>query len=282
MLSQNKKLIMITSVVIASTTFLGGAASAQQNVASAQQNTVSTQQKTNSANETVIITDDNGFNNQQFKFPPQNAVPQYRSQSARPGQNYPMPYPSQRQAPPRSAPYSGARGQYPQAPVNTMRPGPGVPPYAMNPYNRSPFQGNQGPYGNPYNRGPYQAPYGNPYNRGPYGGSNNGLFDRFGMGPFNGNSAPWETWPFGARDSFWSRKDLPFNEQNPTDWFQPGDPKEGMAIMWDDLISAPDDLGTMPGGWHVPSVSVPNPVDLEDQLEKASKEVPDLIRVYND
>ncbi len=269
MLSQNKKIIMIASVVIAST-ILGGAVSAEKSAVN--------------ANETVIIHDDNGFNNQQFDFPPQNAVPQYRPQPARgpnnqpARQNYPMPYPSQRQAQRPTAPYYGAQRQ-----------GRGVPPSAMNPYNRGPsgptsYQGS--PYGNPYNRAPYgnpynQAPYGNPYNRGSNGG-NNGLFDRFGMGPFNGNSAPWETWPFGARDSFWSRKELPFDEQNPTDWFKPGDPKEGMAIMWDDLIAAPDDLGTMPGGWHVPSISVPNPVDLEDQFEKASKEVPDLIRVYND
>jgi len=75
---------------------------------------------------------------------------------------------------------------------------------------------------------------------------------------------------------------MPFKDQKPSDWFQPGDPKEGAAIMWDDLISAPDDIGTMPGGWTPPSISVPNPVDLEDQFEKASKEVPDLIRVYSD
>jgi hypothetical protein len=36
--------------------------------------------------------------------------------------------------------------------------------------------------------------------------------------------------------------------------------------MWEDLISSGDDLGIMLGGWTVPSVSVPNPVDLEDQL----------------
>ncbi|MCK5697427.1 MAG: hypothetical protein KAI02_04640, partial [Gammaproteobacteria bacterium] len=96
------------------------------------------------------------------------------------------------------------------------------------------------------------------------------------------NNAPWEEWPFGAPDSFWNRKELPFKAQNPVDWFQPTDPKEGMAVMWDDLIAAPDDLGTMPGGWTVPSISVPNPVDLEDQLEQASKEIPDLIRIYSE
>ncbi len=136
-------------------------------------------------------------------------------------------------------------------------------------------------YGRPNGAGHYAAgPYGQRSNSGPFG---NNPMDNFGFGPFskNSNEAPWETWPFGGHDSLWNRREIPFKDQSPTDWFQPGDPKEGMAIMWDDMISAPDELGEMPGGWNVPSISVPNPVDLEDQLEKASKEMPDLIRVYN-
>ena len=183
----------------------------------------------------------------------------------------PMPYGAPMNRPPVAPPVAGpgparpAAGPQPTGPIaagpRPMGPGPGVPP----------------PYGNPYNRGPYG---GGPYGGGPFGGNN--FFDNFGFGPFNRNTAPWETWPFGSRDSFWSRKEFPFDNQNPSDWFNPGDPKEGLAIMWEDLISAPDDLGTMPGGWHVPSISVPNPVDLEDQMEEASKEVPDLIRIYTD
>lgn len=206
---------------------------------------------------------------------------------------YPMAYPAQRPFNPAVAPYGapqnvpvpapygapmnrapvavppinrGPMGAAPMAGPRPMGPGPGVPP----------------PYGNPYNRGPYNS---GPYGGGPFGGNRpfggNNMFDNFGFGPFNRHTAPWETWPFGSKDSFWSRKEMPFDEQNPTDWFDPSDPKEGLAIMWEDLISAPDDLGTMPGGWHVPSISVPNPVDLEDQMEKASKEVPDLIRIYH-
>jgi len=234
-------------------------------------------------------------NAQEYRYPPADVLEQpaqqiapaaITRQPARVTQGYPIPYPAQNlpqqrrfnPAPygaPRNAPMPYGQSPYGQAPygpapiagARPMGPGPGVPP----PY-----------YGNPYNRGPYNS---GPFNRGPSGGGpfgGGGPFKNMGFGPFsNNNSAPWETWPFGGRDSFWSRKDMPFDQQNPTDWFQPGDPKEGLAIMWDDLISAPDDLGTMPGGWYVPSVSVPNPVDLEDQMEKASKEIPDLIRVYN-
>jgi len=319
MLSQNTNIFKITlaSLAIAGTT-LGGVVNAQQNVVNAQQNVVNAQQNIVNAqqniinpDQTVIIsesepvvapapaidTQKNTFDNQQYKFPPANAVPQFQerrsgnAQAGRQAQGYPMPYPSQRPMNPNARPYYGAQ----QRPM-PMRSGPGAPPsygmpggyspslhqtpYNQNPYGSNPY--NRGPNGNnPYNRGPYGN---NPYNRGPYGGgpSNNGPFDKFGMGPFNGDDAPWESWPFGSRDSFWSRKEMPFKDQNPSDWFQPGDPKEGAAIMWEDLISAPDDLGTMPGGWNVPSVSVPNPVDLEDQFEKASKEIPDVIRVYSD
>jgi len=232
-----------------------------------------------------------------------------RVQPARVRPARPMSYPTQRPVPygARRAPVYGAApyGLPNYGAPNNRRPMPGsmqqprysrpaAQPYAMpynnrpayaapygNSYNNRPAYGNpynRGSYGNPYNQGSYQ-PYNNPYNRRP---SNNGPFDQFGGGPFNGNNPPWEEWPFGAPDSFWNRKQNPFKEQNPTDWFQPEDPKEGMAVMWDDLIAAPDDLGTMPGGWTVPSVRVPNPVDLEDQLERASKEVPDLIQVYTD
>ena len=297
MLSQNKKTIMITitSLVITGAT-LGGVVNAQQSGVNAQQSAINTQQVT--------------FDEQQYRFPPADAIqdiqlqkpapvakqvtrPVANAQPPGPAQWYQWPEPAQRPKQPNARPNHAASGPYASGPFASgpRRSGPGArPPYgAPGPYNQNPY--NRGPNQGPYGQNPYsQGPYGNPYNRGPYGRgpSNDGPFGggspfkKFGGGPFNSNSAPWETWPFGAPDSFWSRKDFPFNEQNPTDWFQPDDPKEGMAVMWDDLIAAPDELGTMPGGWRVPSVSVPNPIDLEDQLEKASKEIPDLIRVYND
>ena len=170
------------------------------------------------------------------------------------------------------APMTGAGPMGPggPAPMPGARPmGPGGPAPMAGARPMGP--GGPAPYGSPYNRGSQ--------NSGPFSGNN--PMDNFGFGPFNRDTAPWETWPFGGRDSLWNRKELPFKNQSPADWVNPGDPKEGLAIMWEDLISAPDELGEMPGGWYVPSISVPNPVDLEDQMEKASKEVPDLIRVYN-
>lgn len=217
---------------------------------------------------------------------------------------YAAPYPGQRNFAPGPSPYGQApygrpyAGPTPYGQAPYSRPYAGPAPYGQAPYSRS--NAGSSPYGQaPYSRqnagpSPYgQAPYGRPYNRGsnnsgpfnsgPFSGSpfGNNPMDNFGFGPFNRDTAPWETWPFGGRDSLWNRKELPFKNRNPGDWLDPADPKEGLAIMWEDLISAPDDLGEMPGGWYVPSISTPNPVDLEDQLEKASKEIPDLIRIYN-
>jgi hypothetical protein len=310
MLSQNLKIIKVTltSVVIA-VTALGGVVNAQQSGVNAQQNVVNAQNSFN--NHKYKFPPANALQEIQLQSPTavsQVTKPVSNTQPVRTAQAYPMPYPGQRQAP-RAAPMrsgpgtpmrSGPGTPMRSGPGTPMRSGPGAPmrsgpgappPYGMpynnrpaygNPYSNAPY--NRGPYNNPYNRGPYNNPYNRGSNSGPFGNSpfGNNPFSNFGGGPFNGDSAPWETWPFGSRDSFWSRKEFPFKNQNPTDWFQPGDPKEGAAIMWDDMISSPDDLGTMPGGWNIPSISVPNPVDLEDQLEKASKEIPDLIRVYND
>ena len=263
MLSKNRNTIIITLASMVSLISLGGTVNAQQYQYPPSNLTVQNQQylapiatqvtKPATNTQVRIIRD----------APPVVAYPMQRNNSygAIPYSNAnvmprprAVPVPQMRYAPPRN-----------QAPVYNRA------------YNNRPVYGN--PY-RPYNRVPNNPYYGyNPYNRRP---SNNNPFNNFGGGPFTGNNAPWEEWPFGAPDSFWNRKELPFKAQNPVDWFQPADPKEGMAVMWDDLIAAPDDLGTMPGGWTVPSISVPNPVDLEDQLEQASKEIPDLIRIYSE
>jgi len=271
MLSQNRNTIMLTlASTVVSLTSLGGVVNAQQ-----------------------------------FQYPPSNLAPQVQqytapvaSQVTKPVANTQVrstryapvaPYPMQRngymQQRSRQAPQAMYARPNTLAPSATRTYSNNAPNYG-NPYNQYQRVPNS-QYNNPYNSynnryntyKSYNNPYNNPYNR---RAANNSPFNNFGGGPFNGNNPPWEEWPFGAPDSFWNRKEFPFKDQNPVDWFQPDDPKEGAAVMWDDMIAGPDDLGTMPGGWTVPSISVPNPVDLEDQLEQASKEIPDLIRIYSE
>ena len=306
MLSNNKKILLISTLIFTSLS-IGGVVNAAQTVVNAKQ-TAASPAPTNSKPANLIP--------QHYQFPAANALPEISTRpqtinTAKPTAG--VARPQTRMAPPpypmsRNAPYPGQNRFAPPRPpqyntpnsANAFRPNtvpmtapfgprPGSYGQRQRPYNSGPY--NSGPYNSaPYNSGSYNpGPYGQrPYGQRPYNNNNSGPFgnnpmDNFGFGPFskNSNEAPWETWPFGGRDSLWNRREIPFKDQNPTDWFQPGDPKEGMAIMWDDLISAPDELGEMPGGWQVPSISTPNPVDLEDQLEKASKEIPDLIRIYN-
>jgi hypothetical protein len=86
----------------------------------------------------------------------------------------------------------------------------------------------------------------------------------------------------------WSREDNChpkdkdcIKDTGPSSWIFDQDMKERMAEAWDDAIQAPSDLGEMPGGWYVPSVYTPNPVDSGDQIEEGIEIIPDIIRLYD-
>lgn len=120
----------------------------------------------------------------------------------------------------------------------------------------------------------------------PYRGGNS-------WGPFGGNrgsgpsfSGPWNnrggnSWgPFGGsnRDNFGDFNN-PFRHRSPGSWFSPD--KDRWGDNWDDMLNAPSRMGTMPGGWEAPSVSVPNPVDVGDEFSDAARDVPDQMRNLN-
>ncbi len=77
---------------------------------------------------------------------------------------------------------------------------------------------------------------------------------------------PWG----GGRDSR-----MPFTGRNsgPSKWFDSGDPKDMFEDMWDDGMNAPSEMGEMPGGWRAPTISVPNPVEVGDELERGSRDM---------
>jgi hypothetical protein len=70
---------------------------------------------------------------------------------------------------------------------------------------------------------------------------------------------------------------------DPTRWFKAGDPEEGLAEMWEDLINAPTEWGEYPGGFYAPEIGVPNPIDVEKELRDAPPELmdtlPDIINI---
>ena len=104
--------------------------------------------------------------------------------------------------------------------------------------------GNNG--GSPWNSGPWGNMSG-PWDNGPWNNNWNG-------GPGNNNSQPWGSGP-GA-------------------WMDPADPKGSMGRIWDDMLSAPNEMGEMPGGWTAPSISVPNPVEVGDEFEGSARKAP--------
>ena len=188
--------------------------------------------------------------------------------------------------------------------------------YAQNSYGNGQYapqyaQQYRTPYGNPYqNYNGYNRNYNNgPFNNsffknGPFGNNSfrNGPFGRNNNMPFSGNSSFGERfWP--GRGSYyddilpangpWNRSwgRAPWNRDydnlwgrngGPSKWFDPADPKEGMAEAWEDMMITPNRLGTMPGGWKAPSISIPNPIDVGDEFKEVAKDMPSEMQNFSE
>ncbi len=164
--------------------------------------------------------------------------------------------------------------------------------YRYNPY-ASTYRGYYAPRYDRYAARPMYRPY---PPRPPY------PIHRRGNGmPFSGNSHFMEQlWPGkgsiyddvlpadGPWDRNWGR--APWNRDyehlwgrngGPKKWFNFSDPKEGVAQAWEDMLDTPNGLGTMPGGWKAPSISVPNPVDVGDQFKNTAEDMPHQMREFS-
>lgn len=180
--------------------------------------------------------------------------------------------------------YNPGAAQYGQN-YQTYNPNYGYPRY--NTYGR---------YPNNYRYNPYQNYYG--YKRNNF---SNGPFGRNNM-PFTGNSDFMEQlWPghgsiyedvlpvHGPWDRSWGRAPWNRNYDNlwgrnggPKKWFDPNDPEEGIANAWEDMMITPNRLGTMPGGWKAPSISVPNPIDVQQEFRDAARDMPGEMKDFSD
>lgn len=70
-------------------------------------------------------------------------------------------------------------------------------------------------------------------------------------------------------NKFWGRS-------GPSSWMNPS--KGNMERGWDDMINAPSRMGEMPGGWNAPEVSMPNPIDIGDQMQDNVEDLPDQVK----
>ncbi len=96
-----------------------------------------------------------------------------------------------------------------------------------------------------------QMPWGN------FPGWGKGFFGGYGPDSWEG-ATPWGN-------------DVPFK------WFDPTDPEESVAEIWEDALNAPSKVGRLPPGWTAPYISVPNPIDVENEFERNAMNAPDEI-----
>jgi len=178
--------------------------------------------------------------NRANNFPPpdMNRPNMNRPDIKRPGANRP---PVNRKAPPPVA--------------NTNR----TPPPPSGPYRGAPAPRRPGSIPNEpsaFNTPGYRPNYNNRGSRMPWGGNR------------GGSSMPWSN-NRGGNNKFWGRS-------GPSTWMSPG--KRNWENSWDDMINAPSRMGEMPGGWTAPEVTVPNPIDMGDQMQDNVKDLPDQMK----
>lgn len=140
------------------------------------------------------------------------------------------------------------------------------------------FNQQQTPYS--YNRPPSNpGAYGDntpPPPRGPYNSSNNvpdngaSAFNTPGYNRHrNSGNRRGNMWGNNNNRNFWGNS-------GPRTWMNPN--KYKMERGWDDMINAPSRMGEMPGGWTAPEVTVPNPIDIGDQIQDNVEDLPEQVQ----
>lgn len=181
-----------------------------------------------------------------YNAPPSNNLPP--QQYSAPPQNYrPLPQ-NNRPGPQNHQPQQqnyGQRQQYNQGPAGN---------YPMNNY---PPQNYRNMPPRPYQQGSSFPP---DFNDVPYMGTNNQ-----NRGPY-----PWQQMPYWRGGD--AGPEPEWFQNRPRDWTSQG-PKEGSGQVFDDFLDGPSRFGDMPGGWSAPSIAVPNPIDVAEELKRGSKDV---------
>lgn len=99
-------------------------------------------------------------------------------------------------------------------------------------------------------------------------------------GPYTPSSGPDKSAPgYPANRNYRRSQNTFWGRSGPRKWMKPN--KGNMEQGWDDMVNAPGRMGRMPGGWTAPEVTMPNPVDVGDQVQDNVKELPEQIRDMN-
>ncbi len=97
-------------------------------------------------------------------------------------------------------------------------------------------------------------------------------------GPYQGPSAFYTPGYHRYRNNGWNNNKF-WGRSGPGKWMNPN--KRNMEQGWDDMINAPSRMGNMPGGWSAPEVTMPNPIDMGDQMQDNVRDLPEQIRDMN-
>jgi len=172
------------------------------------------------------------------------------------------------QRPAASAPPPAYRPRSPAPGANRTAPPPPTGPYSGTRATRSAPVPGPGPGSNRGAPAPQPGQYrGAPVPRGQY--NQPSAFNTPGYNPNRYNRRGNNRW---NRNKFWGRS-------GPSTWMSPG--KRNWENSWDDMINTPSRMGEMPGGWTAPEVTVPNPIDMGDQMQDNVQDLPDQMRDGN-
>ncbi len=87
----------------------------------------------------------------------------------------------------------------------------------------------------------------------------------------NRSSTPW------SRGNNRSGYNKFWGNSGPSTWMHPS--KDNWEDSWDDMINAPSRMGDdMPGGWSAPEVTMPNPIDMGDQMQDNARDLPEQMK----
>jgi hypothetical protein len=205
----------------------------------------------------------------------------YQPSYRQPGYSYQQPYYGSGYT---ASPYSYY--SYPQQGYNysPMMQYPGYGSGSTGPFANAPWDnlngpdifGSNSPFEDPLQHEGYWAKKGfHPWRSGPF------AYDKWTDHP--GTKLPWGNFP-GWGDGFFGgfgpdqwEGVTPWGNDVPFKWFDPTDPEESIAEIWEDALNTPNRMGRMPPGFTAPYISVPNPIDVENEFERNAQIAPDEI-----
>lgn len=126
----------------------------------------------------------------------------------------------------------------------------------------------QGPYGGQ----PYTQPRNQSYNRPDNGAS---AYYTPGYNQYRGPNNNQYRNNRGRGSNRWNNNKF-WGRSGPGKWMNPG--KDNWENSWDDMINTPSRMGEMPGGWNAPEVTMPNPIDMGDQMQDNVKDLPEQMK----